>query len=133
MDGMDGALADVLDAARSLMAAEQDLSQGTDAQHVKAADSFFWHGVSYITIQTPLATLCSRGNILHGDMMLTSEHLPGSLPDLHDIMQHADETLVYTMHRQDMHPVAPMQTNDWPTQTEHGADRHMAIVAMMDV
>jgi hypothetical protein len=41
MDGMDGALADVLDAARSLMAAEQDLSQGTDAQHVKAADSFF--------------------------------------------------------------------------------------------
>ena len=84
------------------------------------------------TIQTPLATI-SRGNILHGEMMLTSEHLPGSLPDLHDIMQHVDETLGTTMHRQDMHPVAPMQTNDWPTQTEHGADRHMAIAAMMDV
>ena len=133
MDGMDNAWTHVLDAARSLMAAEQDLSQGTDALHMNAADSLTSYDTSYSTIQTPLATLCSRGNILHGDMMLTSEHLPGSLPDLYDIMQHADETLVNTMHRQDMHPVAPMQTNDWPTQIKHGADRHMAIVAMMDV
>ena len=39
MDGMDNALTNVLDAARSLMAAEQDLSQGTDALHMNAADS----------------------------------------------------------------------------------------------
>jgi hypothetical protein len=41
MDGLDGAMADVLDAARSMLGPEQDLSQGTDAQHVNAADSFF--------------------------------------------------------------------------------------------
>ena len=38
---MDGALADVLDAARSMLVPEQDLSQGADAQHLNAADSFF--------------------------------------------------------------------------------------------
>ena len=40
MDGMDGAMADVLDAARSMPVPEQDLSQGTDAQLVNTADSF---------------------------------------------------------------------------------------------
>jgi hypothetical protein len=50
MDGMnyekglimsiDGALEDVLDAARSMAVSEQDLSQGTDAQHVHVIRCF---------------------------------------------------------------------------------------------
>jgi hypothetical protein len=60
---MDCALADVIDAARSMAVSEQDLSQGTEAQHVNATDSLVSFGVSYSTIQTPLATF-SRGNII---------------------------------------------------------------------
>jgi hypothetical protein len=37
---LDCALANVLDAARSLPVSAQDLSQGTDAQLVNTADSF---------------------------------------------------------------------------------------------
>jgi hypothetical protein len=62
------------------------------------------------TIQTPVAK--------YSMAILTSEHLPVNLPDLHDVIQHANETLDAMMLRPDMHPVVSMQTNEWPSQTE---------------